>query len=74
MSQKQTAGIADTLDLTGGWVLQFAAVFPTDGSAVAGAKISNVAIVVSQIQGNMTDLQQPAVAPIWIPIPLDQQP
>jgi len=71
MSQKLSAGMPASLDLPAGWTLQFAAVDPSSGAAVNGVTISAAAIIASQIQGSYTDLSLPSIAPIWVPIPLE---
>lgn len=51
MAKKYTGSMPEQLDLDASWTIQFAAVDPTDGSAVTGVKISNAAIIADQIAG-----------------------
>lgn len=44
MAQKLTAQIVEDVILGGGFTVRFAAVSPTDGSAVSGVTVSNVEV------------------------------
>jgi hypothetical protein len=57
MAQKYNAGLVDTLTPSQNWQIQFVAVDPTSGVAVAGAKVSNVNFIVEMIRGTVEDLQ-----------------
>lgn len=46
MAQKVEGGLPPQCDLGGGWVLEFHAANPTDGSDVANVKVSNIGIMV----------------------------
>jgi hypothetical protein len=68
MAQKLTAGLPPVLDFDGGWTIQIAALSPTDGSAVAGVKITAGTMLVLNVGGG--DLTSPAQGePLWIPLP-----
>jgi hypothetical protein len=71
MAQKLSAPMPANLDLGATWTLRFAAVDPTTGAGVSGVKISNASLLVTQVQGSPPGLQAPAVAPLWLPVPLD---
>lgn len=69
MAQKQTAPMPEYLDLDAAWTIQWAAVSPTDGSAVSGVNVSNAAIIADQIQGTPDEL---SLTPLWLPIPTSE--
>lgn len=69
MSQKLSTGMPQEMDLDAAWQLTFTACDPNTGATVAGVNVSNAAILCAQIsEGTPADL---AVAPLWVPIPLD---
>lgn len=73
MAKKYESGMPQGLDLTQAWQIQFLAVSPVDGSAVSGVTVSNAGFVCTQILGTPPGLESGpfAVAPEWVPIPLD---
>jgi hypothetical protein len=46
VSQKLTAGIPESPDITGGWRVVFAALDPTTGAAVTGVTVSHAVLLV----------------------------
>lgn len=73
MAQKLAAGIPSALDLEQSWRIQFAAVDPTSGAAVSGVKISNAAIICTQVGPTGGDAALLNEAPLWVAIPLGDQ-
>lgn len=64
-------------DLGGGWSVNILAVDPTTGAAVSGVTFSNACLMVTKLTpGPVSGLAaggQPG-APLWVPLPLDEQP
>jgi hypothetical protein len=46
----------ERMDLDASWTIQFAAVDPVTGAAVAGVNVSNGAFIADQVQGAPEDL------------------
>jgi hypothetical protein len=63
MAQKVTASMPLSLDLDSSWVIQWAAVDPTDGSDVSGVNVSNGAFIADQVSGTPEAL---AVGPFML--------
>jgi hypothetical protein len=71
MAAPMKTGIAPGLDLTSDFVVQFTALSPTDGSVVANVSVSNVSLLVENVQGG--DLGDSTLFgdPLWISLPAD---
>ena len=67
MAQKLTAQIVEDVILGGGFTVRFAAVSPTDGSAVSGVTVSNVEVTGTPQPGSPTAIPpQQLVNPVLI--------
>lgn len=51
MAAKLEAAMPEAMDIGDGWTIEFAAVSPTDGSAVSGVKITNVNVTAEDVSG-----------------------
>jgi hypothetical protein len=71
MAAPTKAGIAPGLDLTSDFIVQFTALDPSTGAVVTGVSVSDVSLLVENVNGG--DLgDQPAFGdPLWISIPAD---
>ena len=64
MAQKITASMPEGMDLDNSFTIQWAALDPSSGAAVAGVNVSNVGMLVAQVSpGTADDL---AVGPFMI--------
>lgn len=52
MAQKADAPLPLNIELGGGWQIVWAAISPTDGSAVSGVTISNANVVATDVLGS----------------------
>lgn len=69
MAQKITASMPEGMDLDFSYTIQYAALDPASGDAVAGVVVSTAAILATQLSaGGPAAL---AVAPVWVPVSLD---
>lgn len=51
MAQKIDAAMPEAMQIGDGWIIEWAAVSPTDGSAVAGVTITNANVVATDLSG-----------------------
>lgn len=69
MAAPMKAGIPPDLDLNSGYVLEFVAISPTDGSEVAGVNVSNATLTVQNVGGgNLDELLTPIENLVLLPI------
>lgn len=55
MAQKLTASMPEGMDLDGSYIVQWAALDPTDGSVVTGVVVSEAAMLVTQVSPGTAD-------------------
>ncbi len=73
MAQKITGAMPDGMDLTAGYTIQWAALDPSSGAAVANVVIQGAAMLVDQVSdGVPTDLNNGPfnVPPLFVPLPI----
>lgn len=51
MAQKIDVAMPENMRIGDGWIVEWAAVSPTDGSAVSGVKITNANVVADDVSG-----------------------
>lgn len=71
MAAPQNAGIPDSLDLGGGYTLEFTALDATAGTDVTSVKVSLATLTVNNVSADQGSgsLINP-VTPLWLPVPL----
>lgn len=69
MAAPLKTGIAPDLHLDGGYVIQFAAISPTDGSDVAGVNVSDASLLVDNLGGGDLTGGFADTEPLWVPLP-----
>jgi hypothetical protein len=57
------------LDLDSDYIVQFTALSPTDGSVVANVAVSNVSLLVENVQGGDLSSGFGDATPLWVPVP-----
>lgn len=69
MAAPMKAGIPPDLDIGPGWLLEFVAISPTDGSAVANVTVSSGTLTVQNVGGgNLGELLTPVENVVLLPI------
>lgn len=76
MAAPQNAGIPDSLDLGGGYILEFTALDATAGTDVTAVKVSLATLTVDNVSDgggqaviDITEATIAPVAPLWAPLP-----
>ena len=69
MAAPLKTGLAPDLHLDGGYIIQFAAISPTDGSAVANVNVSNASLLVENLTGGDLTGGFATEAPLWLDLP-----
>jgi hypothetical protein len=68
MAKPLEGNLPPDLDLDAGYTIQFAAIDPTTGAAVAGVNVTTGTLLVTNVAGG--DLTPPdQTEPLWIPLP-----
>lgn len=69
MAQKLTASMPEGMDLDFSYTIQYSALDPVTGDDVAGVVVSSAAILATQLSSGGAGAL--AVAPVWVPVSLD---
>lgn len=69
MAAPVTASIPAELDLGANYILEFVAISPTDGSAVANVNVSSATLTVRNVGGGNLDALFTPDTPEWINLP-----
>lgn len=72
MAAPQNAGIPDSLDLGGGYILEFTALDATAGTDVTAVKVSLATLTVDNVSADSVGPPGQVVIPVpplWVPVP-----